>query len=103
VHLVSKVKVGEEDSIGEAPVGPVGAEDEPKVADHGSGVELASAFPSDRYDVDRPGWAVMTEGVPTVVAADQFRYKYRCSHCGHEWSEVHEKVAEGRAKGYTGD
>jgi hypothetical protein len=59
--------------------------------------------PEDSHTTGKPGWAVLEESVPTVLAAEDFRYKYKCSHCGHQWSEVHEKVTEGRAQGYTGD
>jgi hypothetical protein len=28
---------------------------------------------------------------PTIVDVEEFQYSYRCSHCGHEWSERHFK------------
>jgi hypothetical protein len=46
----------------------------------------------------------LTEGGPVMVDVEEFRYTYRCKHCGHEWSEVREKVNEMSApEGYTGD
>ena len=89
VHLVSKSKVGEEDTVGGTPDGIVD--------------EFNRMKPGDSHETDRPGWAVLQESVPTVVDAEGFLYKYRCNHCGHEWSEVHEKVTEGKAEGYPGD
>jgi hypothetical protein len=50
-----------------------------------------------------PG-TMLQEGEPSVVDVEEFQYRYRCKHCAHEWSEVHEadhKVKE--PKGYTGD
>jgi hypothetical protein len=26
---------------------------------------------------------------PVTVDTEEFRYAYRCKHCGHEWSEEH--------------
>jgi hypothetical protein len=47
---------------------------------------------------------MVQEDVPTIVEVDDFQYNYKCKHCGHEWSEVHETVhkVEG-ADGYPGD
>ena len=30
---------------------------------------------------------VLEEGAPTMVEIDEYRYHYRCKHCGHEWTE----------------
>ena len=30
---------------------------------------------------------VLESDVPIVVEVDDFRYTYRCKHCGHKWSE----------------
>ncbi|HYB76104.1 MAG TPA: hypothetical protein VEC08_04000 [Nitrososphaerales archaeon] len=41
---------------------------------------------------------------PYLIDAKNFRYDYKCKHCGHEWSEAH--GAEQRVNeptGYTGD
>jgi DNA-directed RNA polymerase subunit RPC12/RpoP len=26
---------------------------------------------------------------PIIVDVEEFQYSYKCSHCGHEWSEKH--------------
>ena len=47
---------------------------------------------------------MVQEDAPSTVDVEEFQYEYKCEHCGHEWSEVHEterKVKE--PKGYTGD
>jgi len=31
------------------------------------------------------------EDVPVTVDVKDFQYTYRCKHCGHVWSEMHEK------------
>ena len=31
--------------------------------------------------------SVLESDVPIVVEIDDFRYTYRCKHCGHQWSE----------------
>lgn len=51
-----------------------------------------------------PGLVVLQEDVPCICDVEEFQYRYKCKHCGHEWSEVHEterRVSE--PKGYTGD
>ena len=51
-----------------------------------------------------PAPVLMTEDAPVVVDIEEFQYTYRCKHCGHEWTEVHETEREYDApKGYTGD
>jgi uncharacterized Zn finger protein len=30
---------------------------------------------------------MLESDVPIVVEIDDFRYTYRCKHCGHQWSE----------------
>jgi DNA-directed RNA polymerase subunit RPC12/RpoP len=32
--------------------------------------------------------------VPTIVDNKEFQYSYRCKHCGHEWSEIHNRTAK---------
>jgi hypothetical protein len=34
-----------------------------------------------------PPYLTLQEGAPIVVDHEEFRYSYKCSHCGHEWSE----------------
>jgi DNA-directed RNA polymerase subunit RPC12/RpoP len=33
----------------------------------------------------------LTEGEPVIVDIEKFQYTYKCTHCGHQWSEFHEK------------
>jgi hypothetical protein len=33
----------------------------------------------------------LTEGVTVIVNIEDFEYKYRCTHCGHQWSEMREE------------
>jgi len=28
------------------------------------------------------------EGKPIIIDVEEFRYAYKCAHCGHEWSET---------------
>jgi DNA-directed RNA polymerase subunit RPC12/RpoP len=47
---------------------------------------------------------IVQEDVPSIVYVEDFQYRYRCKHCGHEWSEVHEKSHKAdQPEGYTGD
>jgi DNA-directed RNA polymerase subunit RPC12/RpoP len=46
----------------------------------------------------------LTQESPSIVDIVDFQYTYKCKHCGHEWSEVHEtKSTFDAPKGYTGD
>jgi hypothetical protein len=46
----------------------------------------------------------LSENAPSIVDIEDFRYTYKCRHCGHEWSEVHQTESSYDApKGYTGD
>jgi DNA-directed RNA polymerase subunit RPC12/RpoP len=31
--------------------------------------------------------AVHVKGAPMIFDIEEFRYEYKCRHCGHEWSE----------------
>jgi DNA-directed RNA polymerase subunit RPC12/RpoP len=47
---------------------------------------------------------LLSNEVPSIVDIEDFQYTYKCKHCGHEWSEVHEtKSSFDVPKGYTGD
>ncbi len=51
-----------------------------------------------------PAPTVLSNEVPSIVDVEDFQYTYKCKHCGHEWSEVHETERSYSApKGYTGD
>jgi hypothetical protein len=44
------------------------------------------------------------EDVPSIVDVEEFQYAYKCKHCGHQWSEVREKLRDfDTPRGYTGD
>jgi len=47
---------------------------------------------------------LLSNEVASIVDIEDFRFTYKCKHCGHEWSEVHEKEESYSApEGYTGD
>jgi DNA-directed RNA polymerase subunit RPC12/RpoP len=47
---------------------------------------------------------VLQENVPKIVDVKEFRYTYRCKHCGHQWSEFQKKdETVDSPEGYTGD
>jgi DNA-directed RNA polymerase subunit RPC12/RpoP len=51
-----------------------------------------------------PVVTMVQEGTPSIVEVEDFQYRYKCKHCGHEWSEVHETVHKAdEPEGYTGD
>lgn len=51
-----------------------------------------------------PAPTILSNDVPSIVDIEDFQYTYKCKHCAHEWSEVHEKEQTYRApEGYTGD
>jgi len=33
-------------------------------------------------------WIKLVEGRPILVDVEEFRYTYKCGHCGHEWTEI---------------
>jgi C4-type Zn-finger protein len=33
---------------------------------------------------------VVEESVPLTIDVEDFQYSYRCKHCGHQWTEMHE-------------
>ena len=37
-----------------------------------------------------PSITPLGEGPSIIVDIEDFQYTYRCSHCGHEWSEKHQ-------------
>jgi DNA-directed RNA polymerase subunit M/transcription elongation factor TFIIS len=41
---------------------------------------------------------------PLIVEDEELSYTYRCRHCGHQWTEIHNKIeVERPPEGYTGD
>ena len=46
----------------------------------------------------------LSQDAPSIVDIEDFRYTYKCKHCGHEWSEVNRTESTFAAPdGYTGD
>ena len=46
------------------------------------------SFYNEPYVAMQPaGQAILKEASPSVVDAAQFTYTYKCSHCGHQWTE----------------
>ena len=77
IRLVSKQKVSEEEVTDYLP---------PRQADAPqSGLKFASR--AVERDTDTP----LEEGKPIYVDVTEFNYNYKCTHCGHQWTEVHEK------------
>jgi len=33
---------------------------------------------------------IVEENVPLTINVEDFEYSYKCKHCGHTWSELHE-------------
>jgi hypothetical protein len=38
--------------------------------------------------ISAPTPVAVQEGKPIIVDIEEFRYAYKCEHCGHEWSET---------------
>jgi hypothetical protein len=36
-------------------------------------------------------FTILKEGTSVVIDVEDFRYSYRCGHCGHQWTELQEK------------
>ena len=34
---------------------------------------------------------IVEEKVPLTIRLEDFRYSYKCKHCGHVWTEMHEE------------
>jgi len=77
IRLVSKTKVSEEEVTERLPS------------------EAAATSPGLRYAVREE--TSLSEGVPVYVDVKKFDYKYKCTHCGHQWDEVREKDKASRA------
>jgi hypothetical protein len=47
---------------------------------------------------------IVQEDKPSIIDVEEFQYDYKCKHCGHQWSEVHETDRRMKEpKGYGGD
>jgi hypothetical protein len=79
IRLVGKVKVGEVDTENRSTP--------PTFS--GQGLANASFGPA----LLPGGQAVLKESVvPVVIRAVDFRFTYRCGHCGHTWQELKTEV-----------
>jgi hypothetical protein len=34
---------------------------------------------------------IVEEDIPITIEVEEFQYTYKCKHCGHVWTELHEK------------
>ena len=53
--------------------------------------EPLSVSPYSRYasfSQYSPAFNEVMESVPLIVDIKEFRYAYKCRHCGHQWSEI---------------
>ena len=83
IRLVKKESLGEEDVAG-------------------TERRAAGRYISPQFILPAP--VPLTEDEPVVVDIEEFRYTYKCKHCGHEWTEAHETERKfDTPKGYTGD
>jgi len=44
---------------------------------------------SGNYAAAEP--VIVEENVPLTVDVEEFQYTYKCKHCGHVWTEMHEE------------
>ncbi|MDG6901195.1 MAG: hypothetical protein JRM80_04460 [Nitrososphaerota archaeon] len=42
---------------------------------------------------------VVEEDVPLTVDVEEFQYTYKCKHCGHVWSEMHDQERRTESSG----
>jgi predicted RNA-binding Zn-ribbon protein involved in translation (DUF1610 family) len=40
-------------------------------------------------------YSYVEENIPLTIEVEQFNYTYKCKHCGHVWTEQHEKESRG--------
>lgn len=73
IVLVEKKEVEEHEEIqGPAPLRPVHA---------GVGQRLEALVPVEAS-------MELREATPNVFSMKEFQYRYKCKHCGHEWTEI---------------
>ena len=74
IRLVSKKLVDDKktnENVNETAVAPVG------FGGMGGGYGLGS-------------YSYVEESVPLTIEVEDFNYTYKCKHCGHVWTELHE-------------
>lgn len=79
IRIVSKEKVGEREVTEYEPKGQM------------------DVSPGLKFATPAEDTADLTEGIPIYVDVKTFSYKYKCSRCGHQWTEVREKDKASRA------
>ena len=40
------------------------------------------------------GYVVAEENIPITIDIRDFKYNYKCKHCGHMWTEIREKESK---------
>lgn len=58
-----------------------------KEASGGSILGLGAATPLG-------GYVFVEQDVPLTIDVEDFNYTYKCKHCGHVWTELHEKESK---------
>ena len=43
------------------------------------------------YGMYGPAPVIVEEKVPLTINVEDFQYTYKCKHCGHVWTEIHEE------------
>jgi len=41
---------------------------------------------------------LVEQDVPVIVTVEDFRYTYRCKHCGHAWMEMQKRQRESKGR-----
>jgi predicted nucleic acid-binding Zn-ribbon protein len=52
------------------------------------GIGSGAGYPG-MYSSVRP--IIVEENVPITIDVEDFEYTYKCKHCGHVWTEMHEE------------
>jgi hypothetical protein len=102
IRLVSKEPLHSEsfDEKGKHAKGSLSTRDVAALAGSLSSPGGNSGSPSRPYG---PG-TIVQEDEPSIVDVEEFQYNYKCKHCDHQWSEVHETDRRmNEPKGYSGD
>lgn len=66
--------------------------DDRKVVSHVTRGEIPSAMVMGYTRGSMPLMPVLVEeSIPITVEIEDFQFTYKCKHCGHVWSEMHEE------------
>jgi uncharacterized Zn finger protein len=80
IRLVGKKMVSEREELS--------VEDTEHEAEVWDTAALMGGYGGDEIPVE------LEEKEPITVELERFRYTYKCKHCGHVWTEIHEKEKE---------